>query len=292
MQMDPRFIKARDRFDACFAREARGRGITEPEISKLIRLLPTVIRNADCFQDTLTGLWRYYFGTPPISLQSGREVVGADLQYPQMRILVMVMHVADTYLPPHCFTRFIDRLAHRKKHAEVLAEFQPLMHRSDLTGIQNEVSGYAKKTIDWLIPETGKQPLLIEVKCRLVDLIESLESLEFAQSLGVKEIPAPRHDPAIMLRSTVDKFVERNPADAIQCVWVSSHLKQEMSETRNKFEQLAGKRIHVVIFGGWTSDVSMIGIAPEVTQEVARRLNVNLTDSYFFMRDTRGLSNT
>lgn len=285
MRVDPRFVKARTQFASCFAREAKDQGIAGPEISKLFNCLPLVIQNADCFQDALTGLWRYDLGTPPICLQSGHEIIGADLQFPQVRVLVKAIHLADKYLSRECVTSFANRLAHRKKHPEVLAEFQPLMHRLDLTGIRNEVPGAGQKTIDWLIPEPGKQPLLLEVKSRLVDLIESLESLEFAQSLGVEEIPTPRHDPAVMLRSAVEEFDFRSPLEALQCVWIASHLKQEITETGATFTQLTQGRIHVAIFGGWDRKVSMIGAAPDILAEVARRLNVSLTENFFFSRD-------
>lgn len=122
------------------------------------------------------------------------------------------------------------------------------------------------------------------MKSRIKDLIESLESMEFAQSLGIEEIPAPHHDPAVMLRSTVEKFAVKSPIERIHCIWIAAHLKQETSETRSAFDQLEAGRIHVAVFGGWTREASIIGTAPELIQSVAARLNLTPGEQFFFRR--------
>ena len=179
---------------------------------------------------------------------------------------------------------YLDRLGNVKKHPDVLAEFQPLFHRTELSGIEHEAPGANKKTIDWLIPDDGLPPLYVEVKSRIKDLIESFEELEFAQSLGINEIPAPHHSPSVMLRSAVDKFAVQYPNIALNCVWVAAHLKQEADKTRRAYKQLEAGKVHVVVFGGWTREASLIGATPETIQEVVKRLNLIPSEQYSFLR--------
>jgi len=251
MRVPNAFAKATKSFEDCFILHAMAQSLSEIDAIKLFALLPAGIATASCFQDVFTDVWRYDLGSPAIKLSGGKEVIGT-LQFQKVRTLVLVMILATRFLDAKTLRNYVDRLANIKKHPDVLAEFQPLLHRVKLQGIEHEVPGVNQKKIDWFIPDAGLPPLLVEVKSRIKDLIESLESLEFARSLGVKDIPTPHHNPALMLRSTADKFAARDPSAALHCVWVASHLKQEADETKRAYEQLATGKVHVVVFGGWT----------------------------------------
>jgi hypothetical protein len=284
MRLPNQFVKKITDFRVCFVYHAQMQGVQLQEAHRLFDSVPIDIASAICFQDAFTDIWRYDYGSPTISLSGGQHIIGTP-HFPEVRVLVSVMRFAHTILPKVRLDNYLARLANRKKHPDVLAEFQPLMHRSNLTGIENEVPGKGDKRIDWMIPDEGQPPLLIEVKSRIRDLIESLESLEFAQSLGVNVIPAPHHDPGIMFRSTMEKFKVSRANEALQCVWIAAHLKQERNETQQTFQRLATGRLHVVVFGGWTREASLIGERPEDIQAVAARLNLVLSEQYFFVRD-------
>ena len=285
MRVPREFMKQTADFKSCFITHALQQGLPVQSAQELFALVPLDISNAFCFQDAFTDLWRYDFGAPAISMPGGRQVIGT-LQFPELRILVSVVRLARQVLPKNRLGLYLGRLANKKKHPDALAEFQPLIHRAGVSGIENEVPGEGNKTIDWRIPDDGLPPLLVEVKSRVKDLIESFESLEFAQSLGLTEIPSPHHDPSIMLRSTTEKFPVCGPNIALHCVWISAHLKQEANETKMAYQRLASGRVHVVVFGGWTQEASFIGDRPEDIQAVTNRLNLRPSEQYFFVRGT------
>lgn len=283
MRVPPQFVKVVTDFKECFVRQAILQNISEIDALCLFEMLPFDLRKSDCFEDALTGLWRYDFGTPPITIPGGGLIIGTP-HFQEVRVLVKVIRLACLVLQKDRLMQYVNRLANKKKHPDVLAEFQPLMHRVNLHGIENEVAGVGKKTIDWLIPDDGKPPLYIEVKSRIRDLIESFESLHFAQSLGISDIPAPHHDPALMMRSTIEKFPIRSSETALHCVWIAAHLKQETNETRNAFEQLEAGKLHVVIFGGWNREASILAKRPEDIEAVSKRLNIIPSDQFLFLR--------
>lgn len=284
MRAPREFVKAVGDFRVCFIRHALLQGISGADANNLLQSVPDEIAKSFCFLDTLTDLWRYDFGCPPIRLNGGTQVIGTP-HLPELRLLVSVMKLARQVLTIRRFAEYLGRLNQKNKHIDVLAEFQPLLHRDSLDGIQNEVGGADKKTIDWLVPDNGLPALLVEVKSRIRDLIESLESVEFARGLGVESIPAPRHDPAIMLRSAVDKFpLVTSATNALHCIWIAAHLKQEVNETRKAYDRLAAQKIHVVVFGGWTREASLIGKRPEDVQAVVTRLNLIPSERFIFRR--------
>jgi hypothetical protein len=283
MRVPRQFVKTVADFKICFVRHALIQSIPEAEALRLFEMLPFELRQSDCFEDALTGLWRYDFGTPPITLPGGGQIVGTP-HFQEVRVLVRVIYLACRVLQNDRLSQYIHRLANKEQHPDVLAEFQPLQHRVNLRGIENEAAGVGNKTIDWLIPDDGQPPLYVEVKSRIRDLIESFESLHFAQSLGIDEIPAPHHDPALMMRSTTDKFPSRDSSAALHCLWIAAHLKQEANETRRAFGQLEAGRIHVVVFGGWTKEASLIGERPEDIEAVASRLDITPSDQFLFTR--------
>ena len=87
-----------------------------------------------------------------------------------------------------------------------------------------------------------------------------------------------------MMRSTIEKFPIRSPETALHCVWIAAHLKQETNETRNAFEQLEAGKLHVVIFGGWNKEASIIAKRPEDIEAVSKRLNIIPSDQFLFLR--------
>ncbi len=166
MRVPSRLIKSTQDFRRCFIRHAILQGLSGQKTDDLYDKVPLDLVRSLCFEDSLTGLWRYDFGAPAIKLPGGREIIGT-LQFQEMRNLVTAMRLGSQVLSAYRFEDYLRRLACRKKHADVLAEFQPLAHRTTLAGIENEVPGNGKKTIDWSIPDDGQPPLLIEVKSRL-----------------------------------------------------------------------------------------------------------------------------
>jgi hypothetical protein len=283
MRVPREFAKSISSFKDCFIHHAMLQNFPEIDANLMFATLPEVIARAFCFQDSFTYVWRYDLGTPAIKLSGGREIIGT-LQFQEVRKLVSVIKIATQVLDHRTLHQYLDRLANVKKHPDVLAEFQPLLHREELYGIEHEARGANNKTIDWRIPDAGLPPLFVEVKSRIKDLIESFETLEFAQSLGINEIPAPRHNPAVMLRSTVEKFPARDPSDALHCVWVAAHLKQEANESKSAYDQLEAGKVHVVVFGGWNREASIIGVTAETVKSVAQRLNLIPSDQFFFQR--------
>ncbi len=129
LRVPKEFAKAILPLKDCFIRHAILQGLSAGEGGRQFGLLPEAIASAICFQDSFTDIWRYDLGTPSIKLAGGQEIIGT-LQFQEVGNLVSVMRLATQILDQKKLQQYLNRLANVKKHPDVIAEFQPLLHRT------------------------------------------------------------------------------------------------------------------------------------------------------------------
>jgi hypothetical protein len=189
---------------------------------RIAKLVPESIRVLPCFLDRLTGIWRYDYGEP---IEVGdRKVIGTHM-FNEVKLLFEIVSCAAWRLPPHKLDAYLARLIDRVHHQDVLVEFAPILRLSSETAVEHEVSGFGggNSTVDWNIQATDQPRLLLEIKHRIGDLIESFKTFD-AQGPD-QSVPAPQHDHALLFRSIERKF-KLCPADeTIQAAWIMAGLK-------------------------------------------------------------------
>jgi hypothetical protein len=102
----------------------------------------------------------------------------------------------------------------------------------DRVTVRHAVAGNegSAATVDWSIGAPGYPVLLLEVKNRIGDLIESFETIKHLDAH--EGVPSPRHDHAVLFRSVQHQFKSRQPDEAIQAVWIKTGLKRRSSDLR------------------------------------------------------------
>ena len=180
---------------------------------------------------------------------------------------------------------YLRRLADPKKHQDLLFEFAPILRLDSSVKIEYEVAGYAEgnRTIDWLI-RSVPTPLLLDVKNRTRDLIESLIRFQRGERDPDGTVPPPAHDPSILFRSVQSKFEPRKPSQFIQAVWVVTAIKQEESEVNAAFARLDASRVHVAVFGDWEDDVYILANDISAKERVLEVLRLRESRRAIFRR--------
>lgn len=241
-----------------FRASAKWRGISREKVDEVIRLVPAQILELMCFLDRITGLWRYDYGEPFDDLAGGQVVFGANT-YNEVDRLFDVINCARCRLDTGQLSNYLRRLADPNKHQDLLFEFVPILRLDSSVKVDYEVAGYAEgnNTVDWLI-RSERVSLLLDVKNRTRDLIESLDRFQLGERDPDSTGPAPTHDPSLLFRSVEPKFRGCSPSQFIQAVWVVTALKQEESELQAAFVNLDASRVHLAILGDWEDDVYIL----------------------------------
>jgi hypothetical protein len=249
---------------------------------RISRLLPEVIRNLSCFLDRLTGIWRYEYGKP-IALPTGGTIVGTPM-FPEVERLFDVLGCSDWRLGADKLQAFLLRLTDPSRHEDALVEFAPVLRLSDSTAVQHEMCANegGLTTIDWSIKAPGYPALLLEVKNRIRDLIESFEAMKHLHA--DEAVPAPRHDHGMLFRSVQHKFESRKPEETIQGVWIKSELMQEKAEFQSAFDALEFGRIHVAVLGDWENDAYVVATDAATKRNVLKILRLKHSTRLVFSR--------
>lgn len=180
------------------------RGFPAKYGERISMLVPDTIRRLPCFLDKLTGIWRYEYGKP-ITLQRGATIVGTPM-FPAVEQLFDVLGCAEWRLSAEELRVYLTRLSDAARHEDVLVEFAPILRlREDVT-VRHEVSGNddSGTTVDWRIESTSCPVLLLEVKNRILDLIESMEAIRHLERGG--EATPPQHNHAMLFKDVKHKF--------------------------------------------------------------------------------------
>jgi hypothetical protein len=250
----PELVGGTDTLPRQLEADARATGVSDADIAALMAILPSNLLHAQCFEDRLTGLWRYEFGEPYYLERLNQLLWGTHMWVPVSHL----RRALDCLLARASAEKqraFLIRLDDRQKHLDVLSEMIPLLNVGKEVGTDFEVTGYGhgNRTIDWLVGPINGREILLDVKRRSIDLIGQIDQLTEGQA-----VPEPGHDPAVLFRSVESKFVGANPANRLQGVWVVTDIQQEGSGLTNAFHNLDSAKVHFAILGDWERDVHIL----------------------------------
>ena len=252
-----------------------------PYAHRIANLLPESIKVIPCFLDRLTGVWRYDYGEP---LEvGGTKVIGTNM-FHGVAILFEVISCADWRLPPPKLGAYLARLSNRIHHEDVLVEFAPVLRLDAEILAEYEVSdhGAGNHTVDWSIQAPGHPKLLLEVKHRVADLIESFEAVSARGS--DQSMPAPQHNHALLFRNVECKFKPHPADEAIQAVWIKTGLKQEEMELRAAFAALDPEKIHAAVLGSWGPEAYVLAREEKTKKRVRNILGLRKARGLTFIR--------
>lgn len=269
-----------------FRASAKWRGLSRNQVEEVIRLVPGPIIDQVCFLDRLTGLWRYDYGEPFDNLAGDQVVLGTTM-FHEVDRLFDVINCARTRLQASDLNNYLRRLSDPSRHQDGLFEFAPILRLIPMAEVDYETAGYGEGNyrIDWLI-RGGPVPLLLEVKNRTRDLLESLNRIQLGERDADGRAPAPAHDPAILFRSVEPKFKRRSSSEIIQAVWITTSLKQEESELVASFAQLDPERVHVALLGDFEDDVYVLANDLSAKERILQLLQVRESRRALFQRGT------
>jgi hypothetical protein len=149
--------------------------------------------------------------------------------------------------------------------------------------IDNEItgSGAPNTTVDWSIRAPGEPRLLLEVKNRTFDLVESFE--EMYKTGPDWEVPRPAHDHRKLFRNVAKKFMARQSDNAIRAVWITAGLLQEESKLKEAFQSLEVRSLHAAILGDWSEEAYLLAIDRATANAVRRILRLKQSRRFVFI---------
>jgi hypothetical protein len=248
---------------------------------RIASLIPEPIRVLPCFLDRLTGVWRYDYGEP---IEVGdRKVIGTHM-FHEVNLLFEVVCCADWRLSPQKLGAYLARLSDRVRHEDVLVEFAPILRLGTEIAAEHEVAGHGdgNHTVDWSIHAPGHPKLLLEIKHRIGDLIESFGT--FNAQGSDQSMQAPQHDHAFLFRNIERKFKPRPTDEAIQAVWIKTGLKQEVMELQAAFDALDAAKIHAAVLGGWGAEACVLARDEKTKRRVRKILGLRRGEGLVFDR--------
>ena len=251
-------------------------------VERISNLLPASIRKLPCFLDRLTGVWRYDYGDP-IETAGGGTVIGTHM-FHDVEQLFEVVCCAEWRLQGKKRDAYLTRLSDSTHHEDALVEFAPILRLDAEAMVEYEVSGHGSgnRTVDWSICAPGHPELLLEVKNRIRDLVESFETIKSQPS--EQPIPAPTHDHALLFKSIEEKFRPRKADEVIQGVWIRAGLRQEETELRAAFDALDSQLVHFAVLGSWGEESYVLSKDVATKRRVQRILSLRNTKGLVFRR--------
>jgi hypothetical protein len=271
--------------DGAFRAIACQQGLPPLYSARIADLLPSAIRCLPCFLDMLSGVWRYDYGDP-ITFPDGRINVGTHM-FQEVACLFEVVSCAEWRLRnTEGLGAYLTRLANRSHHEDTLVEFAPILNLDRTTSVDYEVRSResGNNTVDWSIRAVGQPKLLLEVKNRDLDLIESLEARKYMAH--DEAMRAPSHDHSRLFRSVERKFEPHKSDEAIQGVWIRTALRQEEAELETAFKALP-EGIHVAVLGSWSDEAHILARDGETKRRVRKILRVRSGKGLTFRRQQR-----
>jgi len=271
--------------ESLFASLGRYRGIPRDVVQGVFALAPESLQACPCFLDRLTGLWRYDFGEP-LDLPGGRVAVGTTM-FQSVDVLYDVLSTAQRRLTPSQLSNYLVRLADPNKHDDLLFEFAPIVRLGGSVSSTYEVVGFGNgnRTVDWLLrPEKGP-PILLDVKNRTKDLLQSLTAVQDGDRSADGSAPIPSHDVSLLFASVERKFRSTSPTAMVQAVWVGTDLKQEEDDLKRAFAALDASRVHVAILGDWRDDAYVLTNETIAKEHTLATLRVRESRRFVFNRD-------
>jgi hypothetical protein len=250
----PKIVGATDTLPRRLEADAHAAGMSDREIAALMTAVPSNLLRAQCFEDRLTGLWRYEFGEPYYLKRLDQLLWGTHMWVPVTHLrLALGCFLSRVSAEKH--RAFLARLDNRKKHLDVLSEMIPLLHVGRGVAADFEMAGlgYGNRTIDWRFGPIDGREILMDVKRRSIDLMRQLDRLTDGETTR-----EPNHDPAVLFRSVENKLVGAEPASRLQGVWVVTDIQQEGSNLTDAFQNLDPGKVHFAILGDWERDAHIL----------------------------------
>ena len=265
-------------------RVAAAAGLALDQSAELINLIPCEVRDAPCFLDRLTGLWRYQFGSV-FDIPDAGLVLGTQM-FPPVDHLFRVLWCSRERLRPEQLGTCLRRLADPRKHADLLAEFAPIARVPSNVGIEWEVpgGGTGNQNVDWLIASEKHPPVLLDVKNRVLDLIENLSQIGRGERSMRGTGPAPSHDSQRLFLSIETKFGRAKPTERLQGAWIGTQIRQEEQELHAAFGALDHERVHFAVLGDWKDDGYVLGIDDSTRRIVLDVLRMKHSSRFVFAR--------
>lgn len=250
----PGVVSAKDTLLHRLEADAKATGMPDRDIVALTGAVPNKLRHALCFEDRLTGLWRYEFGEPYYLERLNRLLWGTHMWVP-VAYLRRALGCLLPRVPLEKQGAFLARLDNEQKHLDVLSEMMPLAQIGADVSADFEVTGYGNgnRTIDWRFRPAGNRDILMDVKRRSIDLIRQLDRLTDGEASK-----GPDHDPAVLFRSIENKLVRADPTNRLQGVWIATEIKQEGAELAEAFQNLDPDKVHFAILGDWEQDALIL----------------------------------
>jgi hypothetical protein len=285
LRVHPALVGGIADLSSLFISLGRYRGIAREDVERTAALVPESIKQAPCFLDRLTGLWRYDFGEHVI-LPDGSFVFGTNAFQPVDR-LYDVLACARRRLPINQLNNYLARLADPRKHDDFLFEFAPILRLPVAIEVSYEVPGHGEgnRTVDWFIQPTSGPPIALEVKNRIGDLVESLTRAQAGVREADGSAPVPIHDPSLLFVDLESKYGPCAPTEIVHVGWIGTDVKQEEAELKVAFGQVDQERIHVGLLGDWEDDVYTLSHDADAREHVMRVLGVRESRRFVFCRN-------
>jgi hypothetical protein len=228
---------------------------SEADALNAFRMLPFPLRNAPAYLDRVTGSWRYEYAPPIDRLPGGFKALGSL----PVQVLFEAIDRLVVLLPNTKIVEFLDRLGDPDKHTDALAELVPLARLRLESRATHEPadSGDHQRPIDWLFePLNSGRPLLVEVKHRLRDLVDTFRDAVPRLEAGDSSISAPIPDVARLFKDTTEKFRPADPNVVLQGAWVFCPIQQVRSAVEGYFAAVDPARLHFALLANWELEVT------------------------------------
>lgn len=250
-QVFPHVVGDRGSLKDQLLQRAKTQGLSVEQATERLAPVPIPLIDAGAFLDKLTGLWRYEFGVP--FKINGSLVWGAHMWVPVDHLHRAII-TANARLSEQERSAYYARLNEPERHAATLAEMIPGSKVHAYLPAQFEVAGLGagNSTVDWVVHAPDRR-VLLDVKSRSKDFIEQLTRED-----GSKVMPEPEHDPALLFRSLDKKFLSANPNEALQGVWIATHIQQNADALNKAFAALDSDKVHFAILGDWEPDIHVL----------------------------------
>lgn len=260
----------------CLHSECLAIGFSNQQFNDFVSVFPSNLVGVQCFLDKLTNLWRYEFGLPS-DLTKTKKMLWGTPMWPPVNILFQSVRCAKQLLPSDKLQEYMQRLANIDKHQDALVEMFPVLRLAPNIPVCFEVAGegVGNKTIDWKIGAVPGRCARMDVKNRMSDLYSIMDQNDVTQ--------APQHDPALLFRSIENKFLESDPENFLQGVWVVTQIKQELIKLQQAFDTLCARKVHFAILGDYRDDAFVLAKREEDLPFIMNQFALSPSERFTFL---------